>query len=164
MRGDLRIVGVDPGKRGAIAFYMPALDVLRIWDVPTLTKTNAAGRKFLKVDVPALARIGSDIGLVDLAVHEKVGSRPGEAPSYAFDFGYTSGLLTGLLIDAAHIRHIAPAVWKARLGVTADKNQARARASEIFPTHAHRWPLVKHDGRAEAAMLAYYGAQHVHLD
>jgi hypothetical protein len=36
-------------------------------------------------------------------------------------------------------------------------NGARARATQLLPAAAHRWPLVKHDGRAEAALIAYYG-------
>jgi hypothetical protein len=30
-------------------------------------------------------------------------------------------------------------------------------ASQIFPDCADQWALVKHDGRAEAALIAYYG-------
>ena len=39
----------------------------------------------------------------------------------------------------------------------ADKNASRRRASEFFPDCADQWKLAKHDGRAEAAMLAWYG-------
>jgi hypothetical protein len=29
----------------------------------------------------------------------------------------------------------------------------------LLPQAAHQWPLRKHDGRAEAALLALYGAR-----
>jgi crossover junction endodeoxyribonuclease RuvC len=41
--------------------------------------------------------------------------------------------------------------------VPAGKDAARARACELLPRLADRWPLVKHHGRAEAALLALYG-------
>jgi hypothetical protein len=41
--------------------------------------------------------------------------------------------------------------------VPAEKDGARARASQLLPQHAGHWPLKKHDGRAEAALIALYG-------
>jgi hypothetical protein len=39
------------------------------------------------------------------------------------------------------------------------KDAARARASQLLPQAAHQWPLKKHDGRAESALIALYGAR-----
>jgi crossover junction endodeoxyribonuclease RuvC len=52
---------------------------------------------------------------------------------------------------------VAPATWKRALQVPAAKDGARARASQLLPAAAGHWPLVKHDGRAEAALIALYG-------
>ena len=52
---------------------------------------------------------------------------------------------------------VAPLKWKRALGVPADKDGARARASQLLPAHAGLWCRVKDDGRAEAALIAYYG-------
>ena len=30
----------------------------------------------------------------------------------------------------------------------------------MFPYAANNWPLKKHDGRAEAALIAWYGARY----
>jgi hypothetical protein len=49
---------------------------------------------------------------------------------------------------------VAPAVWKKALGVPAAKDGARTRASQLMPNAAGHWPLVKHDGRARAALIA----------
>jgi hypothetical protein len=54
-------------------------------------------------------------------------------------------------------------VWKKALGVPADKDGARARASQLMPENAWLWPLVKHDGRAEAALIAYWGIRTLDL-
>jgi hypothetical protein len=54
---------------------------------------------------------------------------------------------------------VHPRTWKRALGVPREKDGARARASQLLPAHAHLWPLKKHDGRAEAALIATYGVQ-----
>jgi hypothetical protein len=43
------------------------------------------------------------------------------------------------------------------LGVPAAKDGSRARASQLMPAATHHWPLVKHDGRAEAALIGHCG-------
>jgi hypothetical protein len=45
------------------------------------------------------------------------------------------------------------------VGAPAGKDGARARASQLIPSAAHHWPLKKHDGRAEAALLAFYASR-----
>lgn len=42
--------------------------------------------------------------------------------------------------------------------MTADKAAARHRASQLWPGLADSFALVKHDGRAEAALIALHGA------
>ena len=39
------------------------------------------------------------------------------------------------------------------------KDGARARASELLPSYSHLWQRVKDDGRAEAALIALWGAR-----
>jgi hypothetical protein len=47
--------------------------------------------------------------------------------------------------------------------VPAAKDGARARASQLLPGAADQWPLVKHDGRAEAALIALWGIRSLNL-
>jgi len=153
-------VGIDPGLSGAVALYMPATDTLHVGDVPILElKRNGKVRR--EVDVHALAAM-----LRDCAVHrptvwiEHVSAMPGEGAVGAFTFGKTVGLLTGICIALDLVlERVTPSVWKKAIGVTSDKDGTRARASALLPRHAGCWPLKKHDGRAEAALIALYGSQ-----
>ena len=78
----------------------------------------------------------------------------------AFSFGRGVGLLEGILAaNFIPTTQITPAVWKKAMQCPGDKDQARARASDVLPRHAGKWPLKKHDGRAEAALLAVHGAR-----
>jgi hypothetical protein len=54
---------------------------------------------------------------------------------------------------------VPPVRWKRALAVPKAKDGARARASQLLPGAAHQWQLRRHDGRAEAALLALYGAR-----
>jgi hypothetical protein len=54
---------------------------------------------------------------------------------------------------------VPPRRWKSALQVPASKDAARFRASQLLPQAAHLWPLKKHDGRAEAALLAVFGGR-----
>jgi crossover junction endodeoxyribonuclease RuvC len=155
------ILGIDPGKTGALALYTPATGALDVEDVPTLTIRSGRSKR-LVVDHYALARIVDTWAPLNPTVWlEQVGTRPGEGAVGAFDFGRTYGLLLG--IAAAHflrIELVTPATWKAALKVKGDKDVSRQRASTLLPRHSGKWPMVKHDGRAEAALIALYGAGH----
>lgn len=144
------VVGIDPGLKGALAFYNGTR--LEIVDMPTIKVTRNS------VDAVALARtFGRDI-TYDHALLERVGARPGNGGSSMFNFGEGFGMIQGVLATLdIPLTLVTPAVWKKALKVPADKSGARGRATQLMPRHAHNWPLIKHDGRAEAALLALYG-------
>lgn len=149
------ILGIDPGLSGALALY-DADGTLEVLDIPTLQlKTKRV------IDEYALARIidnwSSRIREVWL---EQVGVRPGEGAVGAFTFGRGYGALRGICAaNFLTIIDVTPAVWKGALKVRGDKDESRLRASTLFPRHGGLWPLKKHDGRAEAALIALHGAQ-----
>jgi hypothetical protein len=55
---------------------------------------------------------------------------------------------------------VSPAKWKKALGLSADKGASRRRAIELWPERAQWFARVKDDGRAEAALIAYWWLQH----
>jgi len=55
---------------------------------------------------------------------------------------------------------VAPATWKRALGgIPAEKDAARARASQLMPSASGYWARKKDDGRAEAALIAFWGCR-----
>jgi hypothetical protein len=50
--------------------------------------------------------------------------------------------------------YVAPSTWKRHLGLSKDKGASRQRAVELWPDRADLFKLAKHDGRAEAALIA----------
>lgn len=155
------ILGIDPGLSGALAFYDPGANTLVIHDMPTFTlSVNKKQRRILDEDELANLLEGQLLTHNLSAYVENVHSMPEQGVASSFKFGVCFGAIRGVLA-ALQIprRYVEPSVWKRHFKLTADKDAARRRASELLPQHAHLWPLKKHDGRAESALITYYGAQ-----
>lgn len=156
MKAD-RILGVDPGLHGALAVI--GADYADVTDVPTnVRRVNNKDKN--QIDPYRLA-VWLEIHRprIMFAVIEQVGTMPSQGVTSAFNFGFTTGVLHGLVAACGiPIRTVSPQVWKRKFGLLGqDKDASRGEASRRFPKHAHLWPLKKHDGRAEAILLALYG-------
>jgi crossover junction endodeoxyribonuclease RuvC len=149
------VIGIDPGLTGAICRLSDG--VPQIADIPTLKP-----RKRRIVDEIELARVIDALGHVDVAYVERVGVRPGEGSVGAFAFGYGYGVLIGILrASFTPIVLVTPAAWKRAMGIPAGagKDASRQLAKSLFQRDAGLFARVKDDGRAEAALIAAYGAR-----
>jgi crossover junction endodeoxyribonuclease RuvC len=145
------IMGVDPGISGAVAFYFPMVpDRIAVNDVPV-----AGG----EINIHELARL-IRIHRPTLAVVERVGAMPGNGGVSMFNFGRAYGDVRGVIgaMDVP-LHFVTPQKWKKHFGLSADKDECRLRAIRVFPAAAESFKLKKHDGRAEAALIALYGSQ-----
>ena len=165
------ILGVDPGAGGAFAVYcsetrtITGIDDMPIW-------YQAVGkRKRKRVDALALAEMFDLYEMlgVELVVMEAVGGRTGQSASAGFVFGYGVGLIyMAALYSRIVIETVPPGTWKKAMNVPgkskADDSAIIARADEMFPKHRDLFRGVrggKKVDRAEAAMMAKFGADHV---
>jgi len=151
------ILGIDPGAKGALAFFDPKACTLDIIDMPTVqVKRNQK----MKTEISPQMLVPIISARKPLAaVIEKVGSRPGEAPSFAFQFGRGVGMLEGVL-SALQIPlgYVSPQTWQKALNTREGKDGNRQRAAELFPAYAHLFSRKKDDGRADASLIAYWRA------
>lgn len=152
------VLGVDPGLSGAVAILRgDTVELLE--DLPVVQFSTARIKH--RIDGAMLASLiepfASDIRL---AVVEHVGARPGEAASGAFCFGFTSGCILGVL-GALRVPYVTPSPikWKNAMGLGKDKTLSRSRAVAMFPDAAPKLARVKDHDRAEALLLAAYGAK-----
>jgi crossover junction endodeoxyribonuclease RuvC len=150
------VAGIDPGLDGAIAF-LDAED-LTVADMPVLL-LNRGGKRKRELDPHGVARLLRTTS-IDHAFVEAVGARPGQGVTSMFSLGRSLGIIIGVLaaLDIP-LTMASPAAWKRSLGVPKAKDGARARASQLLPAAAAQWPLKKHHGRAEAALLALHGSR-----
>lgn len=153
------ILGADPGLSGAIAIYRPATGALVVEDMPTFTLHRNKKAKS-EVNVPELARIidAAVDGKPAVAFVEEVGAMPGQGVASMFSFGRSFGTLLGCLaMVETHL--VPPVTWKRSFKLGKEKDASRAKATQLFPQHSGLFCRVKDDGRAEAALIAVYGAQ-----
>ena len=157
------ILGIDPGVSGAIAWWRDGdRTIYRVDDLPMIEVKVGKGKR--KQFQPGIftQMILNEVPYSEIECHaylEHVQSMPGEGAVGAFSFGrgfgQIEGALAGIGIPYTLVR---PAKWKAALGVPADKGGARALACRRCPDLAAMFSRVKDDGRAEAALIALYGA------
>jgi crossover junction endodeoxyribonuclease RuvC len=145
------ILGVDPGASGAISFLFPSnASVISVEDVPTV-----AG----EIDAATLADHIRQMA-PDIAVIERVGAMPKQGVSSTFKFGMAYGVAQGVIATLKiPVYFVTPAKWKKHFALPADKEEARKRALQRWPARADLFARKKDHGRAEAALLALYGAE-----
>jgi crossover junction endodeoxyribonuclease RuvC len=151
-----RVMGIDPGAKGGVALIDTEALTLAVSDIPVEAATK--GRM-----------LASSIGLAsvfgacapDYLFLEEVGVRPEEGAVGAFSFGRGFGRIEGVGAGfGVSVWLVRPQVWKAATHTPKDKTQAVTRAKQLFPSahaafHGVRGGLK--DGRAEAALIAFYG-------
>jgi crossover junction endodeoxyribonuclease RuvC len=154
----MRVLGVDPGAGGALAMLDTDLDALVVCDMPSvLIKVGRHHRRqiseFWLADV---LRVYAP----DEAWIERVHALPKQGVTSSFSFGLSYGLARGVLAAlGVKVTLVTPNEWKRAFRLGPDKAEARVIASRLFPANAHAFTRAKDDGRAEAALLALFGAQ-----
>lgn len=150
----MKVLGIDPGLTGALATWDGS--TLQVIDVPTV-KARSRGKE---VNLPALAEALEMLSHPPffVAYIERSGARPQEGVSSAHKNGLTSGILLGCTVMlCTTIIRPTPTQWKKATRLTADKDYSRTRAIEQFPDWHKLFTRKRDHGRAEAALLAYYG-------
>lgn len=166
----VRVLGIDPGLRGAMALYDGT--TVEITDIPVLP-VRKSGRVRHEIDGYELARAIDALGHVDHAAVELVGAMPTDGVVGAFSFGRALGEIVGIL--RAHFIPLTfppPRVWRKAMGVPpavkGDKHPSISVATALFPRCSGMWAAVRGNGdanirggRAEAALIAGYCWQQV---
>ena len=142
------ILGIDPGKQGAIAVFDTAAQTVACHDMPQTTAALhdlIAGLPSVRLCVLEKPFYPATIGATNVA-------------KIAEAYGVLTGALAWLSIPVVTVR---PADWKKALGLSTSKAASRERASMLFPDNAAQFSRAKDDGRAESALLAWYGLRFV---
>ena len=151
-------IGIDPGKKGAIALFDPDKHSLHVVDMPLITRPNGKGEDTNYDLLGDLLR--PPPGMLLQAWVEEVWSMPKEGVSSAHAFGRNNGAIRQALACHQIPRHFVTAgKWKRFFGLSSDKGVSRSKATEFFPANAQQFARIKDDGRAEAALIALYGYQ-----
>ena len=160
------VYGVDPGITGAIAYYDKKLGVLQIKNMPTLTeqylkKGKLRKRKYTDENevVTIIKNFNRQSNQSKVMFIEKVAARPGQGVTGMFGFGRSLGVLIGVAaaLELPTVL-VTPQKWRKFTKCAKGKDGSLAKARELFPADAEYFKLKKHDGRSDAALIAYYGS------
>lgn len=151
------ILGIDPGASGALAFFDMEQGKLTIVDMPVI-EIERGGKAKREISPHFVAAAIRDFK-PNVAWIEKVGAMPGQGVSSMFQFGRGVGMIEGVLAGlSVPVNYVTPQAWQKAIGLRGGKDGARLRAVELFPAYASQFARKKDDGRADAALIAWYGA------
>ena len=75
-----------------------------------------------------------------------------------FNFGKSYGMVLGVIAALDYpLHYVTPQQWQRDLKVEAGKDGNRARAMQLMPAYAQEFKRRRDDGRADAALIAYWG-------
>jgi crossover junction endodeoxyribonuclease RuvC len=152
------ILGIDPGISGALALLCGTE-----WTLLDMPITGDA--KHHEINGPLLCRWLRH-QRPDHAFIEFAAARPGQGVTSMFRFGCSYGALK-MALGACDVPFtiVTPQRWKKAVGVPtgADKEASRLRALQLFPSQAAHLARKKDHARADAMLLAHFGAKHLIL-
>lgn len=153
------VIGIDPGISGAVAVFEDG-KLVNVSDMPTLkvesgktTKSHISAITLFRM-LEGWQQMGHDQMHI---VIEKVGAMPGQGVTSMFNFGRSAGIIEGVVAALQRpYTYVTPAAWTKAVGRAAGKDASRMRAMELFPSKAELFKRAKDDGRADAALIAYW--------
>ena len=146
------IIGIDPGASGAVVALSNGSPV-EWMEMPTI-KVGSATR----VNAVVLSEWLDDLH-PDHVYVENVHAMPGQGVASMFNFGHSCGVVMGVL-GALEIPHtlVTPQAWKKAAGlIGTDKDAARSRAIQLWPSWRDLDRKGKGQALADAALIARFG-------
>jgi len=149
------VLGIGSESNGALA-WVRGHELERVLDLPLQGKLSARGRQ---VDVACLQEVVRALR-PDYAVVESRQPAPREGVGSAFSRGRTLGAIEAALAgERVEYRLVRPSVWKRSAGLLkAPKAALVDLVCRLYPDVAAQMRLRLHQGRAEAILIARYGA------
>lgn len=148
-------IGIDPGASGAIVMLNNDEPIewmqMPTYSVGTATRVNAA-------ELAYFLRVPLDISKIHVYV-EQVHAMPKQGVVSMFNFGHSCGTVMGVLAAMGYSHTmVTPQKWKKAAGlIGTDKDAARSRSIQLWPTWRDLDKKGKGQALADAALIARYG-------
>jgi crossover junction endodeoxyribonuclease RuvC len=149
----VRVIGIDPGVTGAYAVIDNG-KLLRVVDLPVADGEVDPWSLWAELSVLHRER------RIDMAFLEETHAMPKTGSQGNYSQGLSKGLIVAALsIAVVPVTRVAPATWKVKAGLRGkDKAYSLRLCRELYPSAADDLRRVKDHNRAEAILIARYGA------
>ena len=151
-------IGIDPGLNGCFAIIntgvKPSIEVI---DIPTV-EISVGKKKRRHIDSHAVFKIlRKCAGSGTKVFIEDVWSSPQMGVTSAFNMGFGLGVLHASIAgNMLSMERVRPQAWKKEFSLIGkEKGDSLRLSRELFPSAD--LSLKKHEGRAEALLIAEYG-------
>jgi crossover junction endodeoxyribonuclease RuvC len=147
----MTVIGIDPGLKGGIVFMVDGR-IAKAKKMPVVKGDGGSSIDF--GEVAAMFRYEKP----DIVAIEKVHSMPGQGVASVFTFGMGFGGLIGVCAGlGVSYKFVRPIEWQKKAFAGMDKKLGKGRSilyvKQRFPECE---PIHKHDGLADAAIIAEY--------
>lgn len=141
-----KMLGIDPGRNGALALWDIETGDLQLWSMPD----TPAGVYEL---IMGMSKDVIGCALESPIYMARTGTK--NVSTMAFNYGV---LYTSLVAAKIPFKELAPKRWKGSMDLSKDKRDSLKMAQALFPSNAGSFKRLKDDGLAEAALLAHFAA------
>lgn len=156
-----KYLGIDPGLSGALAIVetingdVPAL--IDAIDMPAVG-TGAKARVDIIAAAQWIAKHAPSVAYV-----ERAQAFPGQGASSGFSYGRAVGAIEATIaLCSIPMVLVEASIWKRRLHLPGkDKEAARQKALQLFPSQHALLALKRWHGRAEAALIVVASLERV---
>lgn len=154
----MNVAGVDPGLSGGIAVVNEHGTVVLVDDLP-VHRVAKGKRVKAELDLASLRSLLTTQPL-DHVVIEMVHAMPKQGVVSMYRFGYCTGSIVGM-VAALQLPYsfVLPRVWQKACGVGPGPDDARRRATQLFPAVASLLNRKRDGGRADALLIAYWACR-----
>jgi crossover junction endodeoxyribonuclease RuvC len=152
------VLGVDPGLSGGIAI-LEDQTIHLLADMP-IHRVGHGKATRPELDMHGLCALLAR-HRVEHVVIEQVGARPGQGTVSMFRFGYAAGALYGAATALGlPVSFAQPKAWQRFCGIGPHPDEARRRASQLYPAAASQLNRKVDANKADALLIGRYG-QHL---
>lgn len=164
-------IGIDPGISGAVAAVCE--NNALVWDLPVEVRRvgNRINKRIDPAGLQPIARSIFETSYQDIWVFlESVHATPQMGVCSSFNFGDSYGICRCFSsMFGGEVVEVTPATWKKHFGLIRNgsrligalhrehKREGLELARKLFPELSKSLALAKHDGRADALLIARYG-------
>ena len=153
----MKIIGIDPGLSGAIAF-LENNKVLGIFDMPVMSEGKKNKKQLNSAQLVNIFKENMNNEEETIVVVEQVNAMPGQGVTSMFNFGQTFGAIKGVCAALnLPIFFVRPSKWKKYFELlNSSKDASRTKVIEMYPKLSNQLTKKKDVNKSDAILIAKF--------